>query len=95
MSRFTGKAFEATSYGLYFLFAACMVLFPCVIYMLYPETKEVPLEAIDYLFEVPAWRARDYAMSKFEIEYEGQYTADPSSSEQSFHEAHFPDKGNS
>lgn len=95
MSRFTGKAFEATSYGLYFLFASCMVLFPCVVYMLYPETKEVPLEAIDYLFEVPAWRARDYAMSKFEIEYEGQYTADPSSSEQSFHEAHFPDKGNS
>lgn len=95
MSRFTGKAFDATSYGLYFVFGACMAVFPCVIYVLYPETKGVPLEAVDYLFEVPAWRARDYAMHMFEVEFEGQYTADPSSSEHSFHEAHFPDKGNS
>lgn len=91
MSRFTGKAFEATSYGLYFLFASCMVLFPCVIYTLYPETKGVPLEAIDYLFEVPAWRARDYALQKFEIEFETP-CADSIDSVRSIREDYFPDK---
>lgn len=70
MGRFTGKAFEATSYGLYFLFGACMIVFPIIIFFFYPETKGVPLEAIDHLFEVPAWRAREYALDKFEREYE-------------------------
>ncbi|CUM56120.1 uncharacterized protein AC631_01475 [Debaryomyces fabryi] len=71
MGRFTGQAFEATSYGLYFLFASCMIVFPLVIFFFYPETKGVPLEAIDHLFEVPAWRAREYAMQRYDAEFEG------------------------
>lgn len=70
MGRFTGQAFDATSYGLYFVFASCMMVFPCIVFLLYPETKGVPLEAMDHLFEVPAWRAHDYAMNKFAEEYE-------------------------
>lgn len=46
-----------------------MIVFPIIIYFFYPETKGVLLEAIDYLFEVPAWRAREHALEKFEIEY--------------------------
>lgn len=67
--RFTGNAFNAIGYGLYFLFASCMLIFPFVIYLFYPETKGVPLEAIDHLFEVPAWRAREHALEQFEKEY--------------------------
>lgn len=69
LGRWTGQAFEAIGYKLYFIFATCMIVFPFIIFFLYPETKGVPLEAIDYLFEVPAWRARDYALKKFEMEY--------------------------
>lgn len=72
MGRFTGQAFAAMGYGVYFLFAGCMTVFPWIIFFFYPETKGVPLEAVDYLFErgVPAWRARAYALSKLEAEDE-------------------------
>lgn len=61
-------------YGLYFLFASCMVVFPVVIFLLYPETKGVPLEVIDHLFEVPAWKGRAFALEQFQIEFEnGQF----------------------
>lgn len=70
MGRFSGKAVDAIGFRLYFIFATCMLVFPVVIYLFYPETKEVPLEAVDYLFEVPAWRARKHALAKFEDEYE-------------------------
>lgn len=69
MGHFTGQALEAMGYGIYFLFAACSLIFPIAVYFIYPETKNVPLEAIDYLFEVPAWRAHKFAMEKYEIEY--------------------------
>lgn len=71
IGRWTGQAINAIGYGLYFIFAGCSTVFPLVIYFFYPETKGVPLEAIDHLFEVPAWRAREYALKKFQIEYEG------------------------
>ncbi|CAH2353641.1 low-affinity glucose transporter Hxt3p [[Candida] railenensis] len=68
--RFTGNAFNKMGYGIYFLFASCMCVFPVVVYFLYPETKGVPLEAIDHLFEVPAWRGRQYALEQYSVEYE-------------------------
>ncbi|KAG2731146.1 hypothetical protein G9P44_005562 [Scheffersomyces stipitis] len=70
MGRWSGQALDAIGYKFYFIFATCMIVFPVVILLLYPETKEVPLEAIDYLFEVPAWRARKHAMEQYRIEYE-------------------------
>lgn len=68
---FTGDAISAIGYGYYFLFAACSIVFPIAVFFIYPETKGVPLEAIDYLFEVPAWRAHDYAMQKYREHYMG------------------------
>ena len=72
MGRFSGEAVKAIGYKFYFIFATCMAVFPIVIFFLYPETKGVPLEAVDYLFEVPAWRARPYAMAKYQKEYQKQ-----------------------
>ncbi|RCK66266.1 Quinate permease [Candida viswanathii] len=68
MGRFSGQAVDAIGFGFYFIFASCMLVFPVVVYLFYPETKGVPLEAVDYLFEVPAWKARDYALTKYENE---------------------------
>lgn len=70
MGRWTGEAIAAIGAGLYFIFAACSTVFPIVVYLLYPETKNVPLEAMDYLFEVPAWKAHKYALVKFNQEFE-------------------------
>lgn len=70
MGRWSGQAVAAMGYGFFFLFASCMLVCPIIVFLFYPETKGVPLEAMDHLFEVPAWRARDYAMEKFDLEYE-------------------------
>lgn len=67
MGRFSGQAMDALGFKLYFIFATCMIVFPVIIFLFYPETKEVPLEAVDYLFEVPAWRARKYALAKYQL----------------------------
>lgn len=69
IGHFTGQALENIGYGYYFLFAACSLVFPVAVWFIYPETKNVPLEAIDYLFEVPAWRAHQYALDKYEVEF--------------------------
>lgn len=66
IGHFTGQALNAIGYGYYFLFASCSLVFPVVVFFIYPETKNVPLEAVDYLFEVPAWRAHSHALQKFE-----------------------------
>lgn len=86
IGHFTGKALAKIGYGYYFLFAACSLVFPIVVWFVYPETKGVPLEAIDYLFEVSPWRAHSYALKKFEIEFNGgvassDETSEPSESE--------------
>lgn len=65
-ARFTGNMFNAMGYGVYFLFASCMTVGPLFVFWFFPETKGVPLEVIDHLFEVPAWRGREYALSKIE-----------------------------
>ncbi|KAK9451025.1 general substrate transporter [Limtongia smithiae] len=72
MGRFTGKMFTAMGYGVYFLFAGMMAVSPIVVFLFYPETKGIPLEGIDYLFEkgVPAWKARDYALGMIRSEDE-------------------------
>lgn len=66
MGRFTGQAYNAMGFGLYMLFGACSTVAPFIVFFFYPETKGVPLEAIDYLFEVPAWKAHKYAILKYE-----------------------------
>lgn len=66
MGRFTGQAYNAIGFGLYMLFGACSTVAPFIVFFFYPETKGIPLEAIDYLFEVPAWKAHKYALLKYE-----------------------------
>lgn len=68
IGHFTGKALNEIGYKYYFIFAACSSVFPVVVYCFYPETKTVPLEAMDYLFEVPAWRAHSHALQKYELQ---------------------------
>lgn len=52
-------------YGTYFFFASLMVIAAFWVFFLYPETKGVPLEVMDRLFEAkPVWRAHGQVMSQ-------------------------------
>jgi hypothetical protein len=63
VSRFTPQLFAALGYGVYFFFASLMVLSVAFVFFLVPETRGVPLEAMDRLFaERPVWGARDRVM---------------------------------
>ncbi|KAI1272338.1 general substrate transporter [Xylaria sp. FL0933] len=63
ISRFTPQLFAALGYAVYFFFASLMVLSIIVVFFLVPETKGVPLEAMDRLFrERPVWRAHGRIM---------------------------------
>ena len=58
ISRFTPQMFEAMDYGVYFFFASLMLLSIPFVFFLIPETKGIPLENMDPLFETkPVWRA--------------------------------------
>ncbi|EJD42305.1 general substrate transporter [Auricularia subglabra TFB-10046 SS5] len=52
ISRFTPQMFLTMGYGVYFFFAALMVLSIAFVYFFIPETKSVPLEQMDRLFDV-------------------------------------------
>lgn len=51
VARFTPQMFTTMGYGVYFFFASLMILSAIFVYFLIPETKNIPLEAIDRLFE--------------------------------------------
>lgn len=51
ISRFTPQMFQAMGYGVYFFFAALMIWGAAFVYFLIPETKNIPLEGIDRLFD--------------------------------------------
>jgi hypothetical protein len=44
--------FNAWGYGVYFFFASMTLISIAFVYFLIPETKSIPLEAIDRLFEI-------------------------------------------
>lgn len=44
--------FLKMGYGVYFFFASLMVLSVPFVYFLLPETKSIPLESMDRLFEI-------------------------------------------
>jgi sugar porter (SP) family MFS transporter len=52
ISRFTPQMFNKMGYGVYFFFASMMILSIPFVYFLVPETKGVPLEAMDRLFAI-------------------------------------------
>lgn len=68
-------------YGVYFFFSSLMILSIFFVYFLIPETKGIPLESMDRLFEIkPVWTAHkklvaqlreDEAQFRHEIEESG------------------------
>ncbi|TRX91551.1 hypothetical protein FHL15_007556 [Xylaria flabelliformis] len=71
ISRFTPQLFNALGYGVYFFFASLMALSIIFVFFLIPETKGVPLEAMDGLFkERPVWRAHGRVMEKWRLQDE-------------------------
>lgn len=58
ISRFTPQMFTTMGYGVYFFFASLMICSVFFVFFLIPETKGIPLESMDRLFEIkPIWRA--------------------------------------
>ncbi|CZT05917.1 probable plastidic glucose transporter 4 [Rhynchosporium agropyri] len=51
VARFTPQMFDAMGYGVYFFFASLMICSAVFVYFLLPETKNIPLEGIDRLFD--------------------------------------------
>jgi hypothetical protein len=65
ISRFTPQMFLAMGYGVYFFFASLMILSVPFVYFLIPETKSIPLEAMDRLFEIkPVTKANRTIMAE-------------------------------
>lgn len=52
ISRFTPQMFSAMGYGVYFFFASLMMCSIVFVYFLIPETKGIPLESMDTLFDI-------------------------------------------
>ncbi|CAJ2499643.1 Uu.00g024960.m01.CDS01 [Anthostomella pinea] len=65
ISRFTPQMFLTMGYGVYFFFASLMLLSVVFVFFLVPETKGIPLEAMDRLFAVkPVRMARAQIMDE-------------------------------
>lgn len=71
ISRFTPQMFSVMGYGVYMFFASLMLLSVAFVVFLLPETKGIPLEAMDRLFEVkPVWRANRLIMEELHLQDE-------------------------
>ncbi|PGH23357.1 hypothetical protein AJ80_02610 [Polytolypa hystricis UAMH7299] len=65
ISRFTPQMFATMGYGVYFFFASLMMCSVVFVFFLVPETKGIPLESMDGLFEEqPVWRAHKKVLDK-------------------------------
>lgn len=52
VARFTPQMFATMEYGVYYFFASLMLCSVVFVWFLIPETKGIPLEAMDRLFEL-------------------------------------------
>ncbi|KAH7376731.1 general substrate transporter [Plectosphaerella cucumerina] len=69
VSRFTEQMFAAMGYGVYFFFGALSFLAFFFAFFLVPETKGIPLEKMDRLFEIkPVWRAHGELSAQLSLE---------------------------
>ena len=70
IARFTPQMFATMSYGVYFFFASLMLCAAVFVFFLIPETKGIPLEAMDRLFsrEFPARRAHKQVLASLRLE---------------------------
>lgn len=65
IARFTPQMFAAMDYGVYLFFATLMVLSIPIVYLIVPETSQIPLERMEELFApgVPPRKAHAIVMS--------------------------------
>lgn len=71
ISRFTPQMFAAMGFGVYMFFASLMLLSVVFTFFFIPETKGIPLEAMDRLFEIkPVWRANGTIMEELHLQDE-------------------------
>ncbi|KAH6645509.1 quinate permease [Truncatella angustata] len=71
ISRFTPQMFLTMQYGVYFFFASLMILSTVFVFFLIPETKGVPLEAMDRLFQTkPMRKANKVIMDELRLQDE-------------------------
>ena len=71
ISRFTPQMFAKMGYGVFFFFASLMILSTVFVFFLVPETKGVPLESMDQLFEIkPVWKAHSQIVERLREEEE-------------------------
>jgi hypothetical protein len=71
IARFTEQMFNAWGWGVYIFFASLMVISVFFVFFCIPETKGVPLEAMDKLFETkPIWRANKIVMEELRLQDE-------------------------
>jgi hypothetical protein len=71
VSRFTPQMFLTMGYGVYFFFASLMLLSIPFVYFLIPETKSIPLERMDDLFDIKDVRkAHGIMMERMQLEEE-------------------------
>lgn len=71
ISRFTPQMFLTMKYGVYFFFSSLMLLSSVFVFFLIPETKSVPLESMDRLFEVkPVWAANKKILEELQAQDE-------------------------
>ena len=73
IARFTPQMFNSmgsSGYGVYFFFAAMMILSIPFVYFLIPETKGIPLEAMDRLFapNIPARNAHKIILAELKMD---------------------------
>ncbi|ODV72928.1 sugar porter family MFS transporter [Cyberlindnera jadinii NRRL Y-1542] len=64
IARFTNQMINAMDYGIFFFFASCMTVCLPIFYLLYPETKNIPMEYMDQLFMHKPWRAHAIVMEQ-------------------------------
>ncbi|KAF1978584.1 quinate permease [Bimuria novae-zelandiae CBS 107.79] len=76
VSRFTPQMFNTMSYGVYFFFASLMILSIPFVYFLIPETKGVPLEHMDELFEISRVRGANKVVMERLMEQEQEFRHD-------------------
>ncbi|KAJ4312698.1 hypothetical protein N0V84_009804 [Fusarium piperis] len=71
IARFTEQMFNAWGYGVYLFFASLMVISIFFVFFCIPETKTIPLESMDKLFETkPIWRANKILLEELHLQDE-------------------------
>lgn len=76
IARFTEQMFNTWKYGVYFFFASLMLLSWVFVFFCIPETKSIPLESVERLFDAkPTWKAHSIVMKDLQMHNEARETA--------------------